>query len=291
MLPPIPVVLSFAASDPTSGAGLQADLMTFSVLGCHGVSVVTGITVQDSLGVQAVHPLRADWLKQQAQVLLADIPVAAFKLGVIGSVENAYVIAAVLNDYPDLPVVFDPVLSSGRGEVFADAALIEVMKKYLLPRATVVTPNSVELRHLAWGEEYTQKNIESSAQKLLLSGCAYVLVTGGHETGASVVNRLFHKSGEVSDKTTSNNKPHETEFLEIQSQTQCGEMLRLPGAYHGSGCTFSSALAAFLAHGESVEDAARRAQQYTWHTLQNALKLGKGQQIPNRFFALPHVSY
>ena len=269
MLPPIPTVLTFAATDPSSGAGLQADLMTFSALGCYGVSVVTGITAQDSRGVQSIKALSADCLSEQARVLLADIPVAAFKLGVIGSVENAYAIAAVLNEHPSLPVVFDPVLSSGRGDAFADAALIAAMKKYLLPRATVVTPNSVELQRLAWGDEASNADLESSAEELLASGCAYVLVTGGHEAGDFVVNRLFQGNGEI----------------------QRYEIPRLPGAYHGSGCTFASAVAAFLAHGKSVENAAALAQQYTFQTLQHALTLGQGQQLPNRFFALPQVAH
>jgi len=112
----IPAVLAIAASDPTGGAGLQADLLTLASLGCHPLSVVTGITVQDTHGVQSMHATEPALVEQQARHVLRDIPVAAFKLGVLGSAGNARIVAAILADYPRTPVVLDPVLASGRGE-------------------------------------------------------------------------------------------------------------------------------------------------------------------------------
>ena len=125
--PSPPVVLTFAASDPTCGAGLQADILTLASLGCHPLSVVTAITVQDTAGVEGVLPIDAEWVADQARALLEDMPVAAFKLGMMGSVEVIAAIAEVISDYPDIPVVLDPVLASGRGDQFADEEMIEAM--------------------------------------------------------------------------------------------------------------------------------------------------------------------
>ena len=147
--PSPPIVLTFAASDPTGGAGLQADILTLASLGCHPLSVVTAITVQDTAGVEGVLPIDAEWVADQARALLEDMPVAAFKLGMLGSVEVIAAIAEVIADYPDIPVILDPVLASGRGDQFADEEMIEAMIGLLLPQTTLLTPNSLEARRLA----------------------------------------------------------------------------------------------------------------------------------------------
>jgi hydroxymethylpyrimidine/phosphomethylpyrimidine kinase len=126
-LEPPPVVLSFAASDPTGGAGLQADILTLASLGCHPLSVVTAITVQDTTGVEGVLPIDAGWIADQARALLEDIPVAAFKIGMLGSLEAIAAIAEIISDYPDIPLVLDPVLASGRGDQLAGEEMIEAM--------------------------------------------------------------------------------------------------------------------------------------------------------------------
>ncbi|MSQ63523.1 MAG: hydroxymethylpyrimidine/phosphomethylpyrimidine kinase, partial [Betaproteobacteria bacterium] len=144
-----PAVLAFAASDPTGGAGLQADLLTLASLGCHPLSVLTGLTVQDTRGVESLLAIETAWVERQARRVLEDMPVAAFKLGVLGSPGNARVIAAILAEHPRIPVVLDPVLASGRGDVLADAETIEVLRSGLLPLVTVLTPNSLEARCLA----------------------------------------------------------------------------------------------------------------------------------------------
>src|SRR5687768_14381922 len=129
-----PLVLCFCASDPTGGAGLQADVLTIAACGCHPLSVLTAFTVQDTHGVRSVHPIDAERVRAQAQALLAEMKVAAVKLGVLGSTENAHAIASLL---PDVPVVLDPVLASGRGDPLASAETIGI----LLAKATVATPN------------------------------------------------------------------------------------------------------------------------------------------------------
>src|SRR5512143_3431331 len=114
-----PIVLTFAASDPSCGAGMQADLLTLASMGCHPLSVVTALTVQDTLGVEGMMPIDSDWVADQARCLLEDMPVDAFKIGVMGSVENIAAIAEIVSDYPDVPLILDPVLASGRGDELA----------------------------------------------------------------------------------------------------------------------------------------------------------------------------
>ena len=129
-----PLVLVFAASDPSGGAGLQADLLTIASLGCHPLSVLTAITAQDTRGVDGLLALEPDWITRQARALLEDMPVAAFKLGVLGSARNAAAVAAILEQHPRVPVVLDPVLASGRGDLLADRETVQVMRSALLPR-------------------------------------------------------------------------------------------------------------------------------------------------------------
>jgi hydroxymethylpyrimidine/phosphomethylpyrimidine kinase len=259
-----PVVLTFAASDPTGGAGIQADLLTLASLGCHPLSVVTALTVQDTAGVEAVLAIDAGWVADQARALLEDIPVAAFKFGMLGSVETIAAIAEIVNDYPDIPLVFDPVLASGRGDQLADEAMIEAMVGLLLPRTTVLTPNSLEARRLAQDDESDSDapDLSECARRLVGAGAEYVLITGTHEQSPQVVNTLYGQRGRV----------------------RADQWERLPGSYHGSGCTLASAIAANLANGLDIESAVRDAQDYTWRALAAGFRAGMGQTIPDRFF-------
>jgi len=256
-----PIVLSFAASDPSGGAGIQADLLTLSSMGCHPLSVITALTVQDTAGVEAIFPIDAEWIEDQARALLEDMPVAAFKIGLPGSVENIAVIAEILSDYPEIPLVLDPVLASGRGDDLADEEMIAALRELLLPQTTILTPNSLEARRLADDEE-SEPELDDCARRLIGLGCEYVLITGTHENTAQVVNTLYGESGLV----------------------RCDSWERLPGSYHGSGCTLASAIAANLANGLSVTEAVRDAQDYTWQSLAAGFRPGMGQFIPDRFF-------
>ena len=256
--PTPPLVLVIAASDPTAGAGIQADTLTLASLGCHPLSALTAVTVQDTVGVRSVHPVAADVLEQQVRTLLEDMQVAAFKIGVIGSVENVVAVAGILADHPGIPVVFDPVLTSGRGDDFSGAAIIAAMREFLLPRTTVLTPNAPEARRLA----EDQPGIELGAQRLIAMGAQYVLITGTHESTPEVINTLYSLGGTLRQD----------------------HWERLPGSYHGSGCTLASAIAGYLASGASIEDAVRDAQDYTWQTLAKGFRPGRGQFIPDRFY-------
>ena len=258
------IVLAFAASDPSGGAGIQADLMTLSSLGCHALSVITAITVQDSAGVEGILPIDPDWVVDQARLILEDMPVAAFKIGMLGSLENIAAIAEVVADYPEVPLVLDPVLSSGRGDEMSTEDMISAMRELLLPQTSVLTPNSVEARRLAQeeGEEGDEIELSECATRLLAQGCEYVLITGTHENTSQVINTLYGPGGIV----------------------RADVWDRLPGSYHGSGCTLASAIAAALANGLELPEAVREAQEYTWQSLAAAFRPGMGQYIPDRFF-------
>jgi hydroxymethylpyrimidine/phosphomethylpyrimidine kinase len=256
----------FAASDPTGGAGLQADLMTVSSMGCHGVTVLTGYTVQDTAGVEDFVAVDAEFVDDQARVILEDMPVSAFKLGVLGSVETVATVAEIVSDYPDIPLVLDPVLASGRGDVFADEDVLGAIRELLVPQATIITPNSIEARRLAAGaeegEDDSSLDLSVCAKRLIEWGTEFVLVTGTHENSVDVINYLYSEDGLMRSDTWQ----------------------RLAGSYHGSGCTLASALAALLANGLDIPEAVREAQEYTWQTLVAAFRPGMGQHLPDRFF-------
>lgn len=245
-----PLVLTFAASDPTGGAGLQADLLTLAALGCHPLSVLTALTVQDTSGVELLEAIPAELVTRQARQLLAESKVAAFKVGVLGSADNARAVAAVAAAHAQVPLVLDPVLASGRGDPLTSEDTRIALLETLVPRATVATPNSVEAEKLG------------GRQRLLELGCRYVLVTGTHDKTPEVINRLYDARGLVrEDRWT-----------------------RLPGSYHGSGCTLASAIAAALAKGRKVPEAVREAQEFTWQALAAGFRTGAGQSVPNRFY-------
>lgn len=245
-----PIVLTFGASDPTGGAGMQADLLTLAALGCHPLSVLTGLTVQDTSGVEHLEAVDARLVARQAHRVLAESKVAAFKVGVLASADNVRAVAEIAAAHAGVPLVLDPVLASGRGDELASNAVRAALLEWLMPRATVVTPNTLEAERLG------------GAKQLLERGCRYVLVTGTHEQSAEVSNKLYDASGLVRED----------------------RWRRLDGSYHGSGCTLASAIAAQLAKGRAVPEAVREAQEFTWRALAAGFRSGAGQLLPNRFF-------
>jgi len=260
----LPIVLVFAATDPSGGAGIQADILTLSSMGCHPLSVITAVTIQDTMGVEDVLPIDAEWVADQARCVLEDMPVTVFKVGLLGSVEAIAAIAEVVSDYPDIPLVLDPVLASGRGDELASEDMISAMRELLIPQTTLITPNSLEARRLAQDDsnENDEPDLNECARRLLNLGCEYVLVTGTHENTAQVVNTLH----------------------DLQGVVRSDSWQRLPGIFHGSGCTLASAVAATIANGLDVPEAVRDAQEYTWQTLKCAYRTGMGQLIPDRLF-------
>jgi len=255
--PAPPMVLTFAASDPTGGAGLQADLLTLAALGCHPLSVLTALTAQDTSGIARMLALEPAWITEQARRVLDDIAVAAFKAGVLGSAANVRAASEIVAAHAEAAFVVDPVLASGRGDRLADEDTIEALCESILPRTTVLTPNSIEARRLT-GE----RDLAACARALADRGCEYVLITGTHEEGAEVVNTLYDESGVVRED----------------------RWPRLPQNYHGSGCTLASAIAAYLAHGLEPAQAVGEAQRFTWQALAAGFAAGGGQWLPNRFY-------
>ena len=258
-----PKVMTFSATDPTGGAGLQADILTIASLGCHPVSIATGFTIQDTIGVNKLIPIDSDMVNNQARLILEDMEVEIFKLGLLGSKENITTIAEIILDYPEIPLIIDPVLASGRGDEFSDIEARNMMMELLFPESLLITPNSLEARQLVSNEdEPSDLSIEVCARRLKEMGCENILITGTHENTENVINTLYSSSNQIT--------PYHWD--------------RLPGSYHGSGCTLTSAISAYYALGLSIEEAVEEAQHFTWQALKNGFKPGMGQLIPNRFF-------
>jgi len=253
-----PNVLCFSGLDPSGGAGIQADIEALFSAGCHCLPVVTALTVQDTHNVLACHSVPPTLLIEQARAVLEDMPVAAIKIGLLGSSATAEVIHSILRDYPEVPVVLDPILRAGGGFDFSAQELRTAMRNLLIPLCTVVTPNTVELRLLT----SAAASDEACANALLDMGCTHVLLTGTHADSPNVINQLYTR--------------HQPPLRQ--------EWPRLSGEYHGSGCTLAASLAAHIAHGLEVVDAARRAQHYTWNALEAAQRPGHGQSLPDRAF-------
>lgn len=254
----IPVVMTFAGNDPSGGAGIQADIEAIASMGCQAAPVITALTVQDTRNVVRFEPVGSTLVVEQARAVLEDMPVACFKLGMLGSVENVEAIHTILSDYPEIPVVIDPILRAGGGNELAGEELLDAMTELLLPLATVLTPNSEEARRLAPEAD----TLDACGQELLATGCELVLITGTHENTASVDNSLYGSMRKL-----------ETFSWE-----------RLPHSYHGSGCTLASAIAGLLGQGLEPFTAIYEAQEYTWETLKHGYRIGMGQHQPNRLF-------
>lgn len=256
--PAVPVVMALAGHDPSGGAGIQADSEAIASQGCHAVTVITCLTVQDTRNVQRIEPLADYLIEQQAEALLADMPIAAFKIGLLGSVEVVHAVHRILLQAPDVPVILDPVLAAGGGKGFASDELLGAIREYLLPLTTLLTPNVPEAAQLAVRGE----TLDEQAFSLLDQGCEYVLLTGTHAETERVENALYGDGKRL--------------------RTWLWE--RLAETYHGSGCTLASACAANLAKGMDVSKAVAAAQAYTWGSLQAGRKIGRGQWVPDRFY-------
>jgi hydroxymethylpyrimidine/phosphomethylpyrimidine kinase len=259
-----PIVLTFAATDPSGGSGVQADMLTLSSMGCHALSVITAVTIQDTSGVEDVMALDADWVAGQARCLLEDMPVTAFKIGLLGSVEAITAIAEVVSDYPDIPLVLDPVMTSGRGDELATDDMVAAMRELLVPQTTVITPNGLEARRLVLDpdDDSDDPTPAECARRILDFGCQYVLLSGTHDNTPQVVNVLHSADGVV----------------------RSDDWQRLPGKFHGAGSTLAAALAATIANGLPMPEAVRDAQEYTWQALKFAYRPGMGHQLPDRLF-------
>lgn len=250
-----PQILCISGHDPSGGAGLQADIEAVAAQGAHALVAVTCLTVQNTRDVSRVVPTAPSLLAQQLEAVLDDCPVAAIKIGLIGDAAQIPAIVAAIKRAA-VPVVLDPVLRAGGGANLAAAATALALLTELLPRATIITPNAAEARRLAPGLE----DLDACGRALVAAGCANVLITGGDEPTESVIN-TWHRQG---------------------ADARCYRRPRVPGTFHGAGCTLAAALAARLALGEALQLALERAQDYVAHCLQRALTVGQGRPIPGR---------
>lgn len=249
-----PVVLVFAGNDPAGGAGLAADIQTLTAHRCYPAPIVTALTVQNTSGVSRVDPVGVELVEQQARKVLQDLPVAAIKTGLLATNETVALVAALVKEF-DLPLIVDPVMKSGTGDNLASEALHDSYRQLLLPNALLATPNTLEARELGNADD-----VDTQAANIISTGCRWVLITGTHEQQPDICHRLYSSDGLV--KTI--------------------RQPRLPGEYHGSGCTLASACAAGLARQQDMQSLVVQALAYTQSTLESAFQLGKGQQLPNR---------
>lgn len=263
-----PCVLVFAGLDPSGGAGLTADLQAIAGQGAHALTVCTALTVQDNDRVYGVQPVDAELVLRQARVLADKVAISAIKIGITGSAANAQAIAQFIGwlrergALQDLPVVLDPVLASGHGDLLSRDDAVQALAP-LLPLTTVLTPNGPEAQALT---DATQP--DAQAQALRARGCRHILITGGHGDGDEVVNRWC--------------APAATPPASAGAVHREWRWPRLDGAFHGSGCTLASAIAAQLALGLPTAVALEHAQHYVYHALRDAYAIAPGQRIPLR---------
>ena len=264
MIPIPPSVLCFSTTDPTGGGGLQADVLTIASMGCHPLAVACAVAVRDTRGEEEMIALDPDVVADQARAVLEDVPVRAFKLGMAGSVENLAVIAEVLSDYPEIPLIVEVSLFQ-RGHDAEAEAYVEALLELAVPQATVLVAGRHDIVRLVDCCDVDERSDDAGDEavlRLLGLGVDYVLVTGAAEPGAQVVNVLYGAQGRV--------------------RTDAWE--RLPGRFLGARATLSSALAAALAHGMDVREAVREAQEFTCQALTGAYRPGMGLAVPDRLF-------
>ncbi len=255
-----PVVLSLSSHDPTGGSGIQADIETAASLGCHCASVITALVARDTRELKDIIAIDSTLLIEQARVILEDFQVDAIKIGLLGSLANIKAVHSILMDYPDIPVVLDPVIQVGNVAPPNAETFYKTISSLLLPLATICTPSFVEAHELAREAD----TVDACAHEILESGCQHVLVSGAQRQDGKIINSLYGDHRLV----------------------RRFEWPRLTKLCHGSGATLASSIAAYLAHGLSVTDAVQQGQHFTWQSISAGRRLGMGKLIPNRFFWL-----
>lgn len=264
--------LTIAGSDPSGGAGIQADLKTFAAFGLYGATAITAITVQSTKGVEAVAPLSADLVTAQIEAVAGDLTIAATKVGMLASAAIVEAVAAAIEEL-ELPlVVVDPVLVSTSGARLLDDDGVQALCLELLPRSRVITPNVPEAEVLSGRRIASLDDARDAARRIHEMGAAAVIITGGHARKGSGV-RAEGSSIDVIDLLFDGRNFHEFRTARIESAHT-----------HGTGCTFASAVAAGLALGRDLPDAAARAQQYVAGAIAHAPGIGHGRGPLNHFW-------
>lgn len=264
---PISIALTIAGSDSSGGAGIQADLKTFSAFGVYGASVLTALTAQNTRGVDDVMAVPPAFVRAQLDSVLSDLTVGATKTGMLANAGIILATADVLERNPHLPLVCDPVMVATSGDVLLEPAAIDALKKRLIPRASLITPNIPEAaRLLGCSEAADVEGMVHQAQALKALGCGAVLLKGGHGAGEAATDILVDAGG--------------VKMLEAPRISTNNT--------HGTGCTLSAAVAALLAAGEPLEQAVRRAKTYVWRALEAGagMKIGQGSGPVDHLFAI-----
>lgn len=246
--------LTIAGFDPSGGAGLQADLKVFQMLGVYGLSAVAALTAQNTKGVESVEPISRRFLKKQLDLLLTDLVPDAAKIGMLLTEDNVGVVAHSIRKYLLRNVVLDPVMISSSGKKLAQRSVPKLLKEKILPLCSIITPNIYEASVLSGLRIRTQEEMKKAAVILKAAGPETVIITGGHLQGLAldvVYNGSFH-------------------YLRARKR---------PGEFHGTGCRFSAAITAFLAQGCSSLVAAKKAKTLMTEAFQNTLGTGSGMKL------------
>ena len=259
-------VLTIAGSDSGGGAGIQADIKTISAMGCYAASAITAITVQNTLGVQAVHPVPLDILRGQIDAVLSDIGADAIKIGMLHSSEVVNLVAEMIEKYQIRNIVLDPVMVSTSGHRLIEEDAVEVIKTRLMPLARVITPNVPEAEILAGCKIAGEDEFEAIARRLSDNGNVSVLMKAGHLSGDSLVDYFYNAEDDTITRLQSKR---------VQTKNT-----------HGTGCTLSSAIAASLAKGKNLTDAAISAKRYIEQAIISGAEyeIGKGHGPVNHGF-------
>lgn len=260
-----PSVLTIAGSDSGGGAGIQGDIKTISSLGCFATTAITAITVQNTVGVTGIHSIPAVIVKGQIEAILTDIIPAAIKIGMVHTLELVETIALALQPYPHIPMILDPVMVATSGDKLMAENTIAGMKAYLFPMAALVTPNLDEAAILAGLPIHDVAGMHTAGIRIMQLGCKALLLKGGHLKTGKLTSLYFSSDGTV----------EEFHYERIDTKNT-----------HGSGCTLSSAIAAFLALGMNLRDAVAQAQTYVNQAIINGsdVQTGNGNGPLNHFF-------
>jgi hydroxymethylpyrimidine/phosphomethylpyrimidine kinase len=261
------IALTIAGSDSSGGAGIQADLKTFTAFSVYGAAVITALTAQNTRGVTAVEPVAASFVFKQIEAVLSDLAVGAIKTGMLANADIVEAVARILRAAPSRPLVVDPVMVATSGDVLLSPDAVDAVKRELIPLATVITPNLAEAAWLL-GAKLAGSEAEAVAQgqALLGLGCKAVLVKGGHGGGDTAVDILCEASGTERLVRPRVDTPHT----------------------HGTGCTLSAAIAALMAQGVGLREAVTRAKTFVWEALTHGreLRIGKGRGPVDHLFAI-----
>ncbi len=251
------IALTIAGSDPTGGAGFQADLRTFDKMGIYGLSVPTVLTAQNTEGVDSIHEVPADFISKQLDVLLRDIKPDALKTGMLYNAETVKAVALKIKEYSLNNLVIDPVTVSSTGVQLLEDKGLKELKSELFPLSKVITPNIYEASLLTGMEIRNEKEMKQAAVKLKEQGAEAVIITGGH-LDKKAVDILFDGN----------------EFISLENE-------RLEDEFHGTGCLFSSALTACLALGYDLNEAFIKAKETVWKAMNTSISAGKGMKLLN----------